>query len=525
MRLQTLTINGFKNLDGLTIQFHSASDTCVMLGGNGTGKSNVIEALVAIFADVDLQRQPAFDYELFYECRQRTVCVSARRGDPLPTVEMEGTRQRLPKQGEKVPDYMPDHIVAYYSGPGGRLEEHFADHLKREQGMLRDPTKETYSPFIYCQPQYSDFLLLSCFTSSVYKIRDFVSGRLGIKRIESVHFDLVKPRRRPTRSTKIAAVDGDDRFWSATGEVAYILGLLWDHALLPYKDQGESSRKPGPFKTEHLYLYLADQDSLREAAKPFGLSYGFFRHLCYLHTIGMVNEVTTLVHRRGSNKPFSFSEFSEGERQLLTIVGLLSMVEGGENLILLDEPDTHLNPRWKYEYLSILRPSLEKQGRNQLVITTHDPLMIGELHKEQVYLFRRDQEEQKIVVEHPEEDPIGIGIEGLLKSELFGLRSTLAPEILQKLDRHYLLLGTSNKTPDEQKELMRLANELNSLAVSLTHPNPYFELFARAMARRRSEMTQPPLSKEKIEAQAKLADELLDEILAEEHAAESGRTA
>jgi hypothetical protein len=105
-------------------------------------------------------------------------------------------------------------------------------------------------------------------------------------------------------------------------------------------------------------------------------------------------------------------------------------------------------------------------------------------------------------------------VEGLLKSELYGLRSTLAPEILEKLDEHYRLLGTQEKTPEEELELIKLANELNSLHVSRTHPNPYFEQFANAMAKTIPE--QDVLTKEEIEDQAKLADEILAEILAEE---------
>jgi hypothetical protein len=87
-----------------------------------------------------------------------------------------------------------------------------------------------------------------------------------------------------------------------------------------------------------------------------------------------------------------------------------------------------------------------------LIIATHNPLMIGSLHKNQVRILA--QEDNRIVSSEPEYDPIGIGVEGLLKSELYGLRSTLAPEVLAKLDRHYELLGKEEKTDAEQAELI-----------------------------------------------------------------------
>jgi ABC-type multidrug transport system ATPase subunit len=229
-----------------------------------------------------------------------------------------------------------------------------------------------------------------------------------------------------------------------------------------------------------------------------------------------MDEVRVTVERTDGTR-VKFTQLSEGEQQLLTVVGLLLFTQNDESLYLLDEPDTHLNPVWTYNFLKLLQDNIRAE-KGQLLIATHNPLMVGSLYKNQVRILR--QQEQATVAEEPEYDPIGIGVEGLLKSELYGLRSTLAPEILEKLDEHYRLLGTQEKTPEEELELIKLANELNSLHVSRTHPNPYFEQFANAMAKTIPE--QDVLTKEEIEDQAKLADEILAEILAEEDASQEG---
>ncbi|MBI5029248.1 MAG: ATP-binding protein [Chloroflexi bacterium] len=224
-----------------------------------------------------------------------------------------------------------------------------------------------------------------------------------------------------------------------------------------------------------------------------------------------MDEVRVTVERLDGTR-VKFTQLSEGEQQLLTVLGLLLFTQNDESLYLLDEPDTHLNPVWIYDFLRLLQDNIRAE-KGQLIVATHDPLMIGSLHKNQVRILR--QEELGIVAEEPEYDPIGLGVEGLLKSELYGLRSTLAPDILDKLDRHYFLLGKQHKTDAEQMELIGLAQELNSLGVSRTHPNPYFELFANAMARR---MPKPEttLTKDEIDDQAQLSDIVLNEILAEE---------
>lgn len=47
-------------------------------------------------------------------------------------------------------------------------------------------------------------------------------------------------------------------------------------------------------------------------------------------------------------------DLSDGERQLLMVMGLLRIARGKRVLFLLDEPDTHLNPHWQLRYLRLI---------------------------------------------------------------------------------------------------------------------------------------------------------------------------
>jgi predicted ATP-dependent endonuclease of OLD family len=63
------SIPGFKNLIDFEIGFDEGSPTTVLVGRNGTGKSNVLEALTVIFRDLDLELAlPPFAYDLKYTC-------------------------------------------------------------------------------------------------------------------------------------------------------------------------------------------------------------------------------------------------------------------------------------------------------------------------------------------------------------------------------------------------------------------------------------------------------------------------
>lgn len=50
MRLDKVYIDGFKNLKQLTADFDESRLTTVVIGQNGAGKSNLIEAIISIFA-------------------------------------------------------------------------------------------------------------------------------------------------------------------------------------------------------------------------------------------------------------------------------------------------------------------------------------------------------------------------------------------------------------------------------------------------------------------------------------------
>ncbi|MEW6210938.1 MAG: AAA family ATPase [Acidobacteriota bacterium] len=271
-------------------------------------------------------------------------------------------------------------------------------------------------------------------------------------------------------------------------------------------------------KTERLYLFIKNEEELARLRGEQEDSKTLFGYLESLFLCDLIDEVRVTIERTDGAR-VRFHQLSEGEQQLLTVLGLLLFTQNDESLYLLDEPDTHLNPVWTYDFLKLLQDNIRAE-KGQLLVATHNPLMIGSLHKNQVRIFTEG--DNRTVAAEPEYDPIGIGVEGLLKSELYGLRSTLAPEILDKLDRHYALLGKQDKTEEEEMELIRLASELNELGISRTHPNPYFEQFANAMARH-APKRETALTKEEIDEQAKLADEVLAEILAEEKSEQEGK--
>jgi recombinational DNA repair ATPase RecF len=80
MRIETLWIEKFKNLRNFEITFENYLTT-VFIGRNGTGKSNLIEAIAIIFRDLDLEMKNSdslqFEYYIEYECRGYKIEIDA----------------------------------------------------------------------------------------------------------------------------------------------------------------------------------------------------------------------------------------------------------------------------------------------------------------------------------------------------------------------------------------------------------------------------------------------------------------
>ncbi|MGL5934233.1 MAG: AAA family ATPase [Cetobacterium sp.] len=87
----------------------------------------------------------------------------------------------------------------------------------------------------------------------------------------------------------------------------------------------------------------------------------------------------------------TYNYLSEGELQLLETLGVIIFFESkhrGEILYIFDEPTTHLNVNWLSEYVSLLKSVLNNEKNSQLLISTHNLDIIGDLQKSNIHLIK-----------------------------------------------------------------------------------------------------------------------------------------
>lgn len=485
MRINTVTIENFKNLQNFTISFDENKMKTVLLGQNASGKSNFIEAVLLIFKFLDLSNKssrdfPPFNYTIDYQIRNDNVKISCK--DKKYVVHINANKKSetyvsfFSDEAKKL--YQPKYVFTYYSGLSNRLKEHFWKHQenfykKIIEDDFKDEELDSLRKLFYVQSVHSYFVLLSYFSFEDEETESikFLNEILDITDIESILFILKKPKWADNGSKKNPA----DKFWTATGLVRKFLDVLWEYSLAPiYNSEKIQIDFEETVSQDRLYLYISSKEKLKELAKNYETNTGFFKALESMYISKMMEEVKIKVKKENVDGSITFKELSEGEQQLLTVLGLLKFTKDEESLILLDEPDTHLNPLWKWKYLEFLDNVVGEDKSTQIIINTHDPLVIGNLTKEEVRIFRKNN--GKVSTETPEIDPRGLGVTGILTSELFGLSTTLDPYTMNLLDEKMEISIIERKlTQEERTRLKEINNELEEFGLNYDKRFPDIE--------------------------------------------------
>lgn len=164
-----------------------------------------------------------------------------------------------------------------------------------------------------------------------------------------------------------------------------------------------------------------------------------------------------------------------------------------------------------------IREYVGRDETTQILISTHDPLVIGGLVKEQIRIFRSD-ENGNVTALPPDIDPIGLGVAGILTSELFGLPTTLDKPTQDLLDERNNLIYKESIGKLSEKDKARLRElfiEINSLGFTYTFKDPLYSKFLANIANL-DEFKVKRLNKEDVQKQNKSALEILEKLFKKE---------
>ena len=370
------------------MNFETGNGLSVLVGNNGSGKSNVLEALSGIFANA-YSAKPIhkFVYSLTYEIKgkevklEQTIYRCQYYVDGKVTAINELIKQEL----------LPTNVIALYSGEDKRWWHNYYEPFYFQFAKdVKSGVGGTFSPkMYYINKYYWDIALLSLVYSTAEDDKEFLKTTLGSDCVEHILLFYTHLVTRACESDILKSFldtlnlyskhsetpDGEPiSLYAMTRESiseTYGVDVIDEYAALKnlymFVDASFLNNKPDDFNYYEKQLF----NFFVQAYMPKGRK--------VIKNIELINQ------------GFSAKDLSEGEKKLILIRAVLSFVADENSLILLDEPDAHIHEGRKQELYNLFSEYCKYD--RQIVIATHSPI-IAQLSSEKE-LIMLEQEEGK----------------------------------------------------------------------------------------------------------------------------------
>jgi predicted ATPase len=178
-------------------------------------------------------------------------------------------------------------------------------------------------------------------------------------------------------------------------------------------------------------------------------SFDVFRLLLSLYQQKLVEDVQMAVRVTAPEEILLFDELSDGEQMYLERMALFHLMKGQQDaLILLDEPETHFNDKWKREIVDIIDDAL-RYTANDVLISTHSSIALTDVFNDEIVLFEKQDGDTRRIEAIPPTfgaDPSEIMI------NIFKVRDSIGKRALEWLDTQL----KRDWKPEERGELEKM---------------------------------------------------------------------
>lgn len=162
----------------------------------------------------------------------------------------------------------------------------------------------------------------------------------------------------------------------------YDVGGEFDPDVVPDAPGMEELRQVTEKTQGHALLALIGNENNFSA-------YQRFQRLCDLHEEGLIAEVSFCLRKDDTDDLIRFDELSDGEQMVLGRMALFHLLAGQQDaLLLLDEPETHFNDKWKREIVDIIDEAIG-QTANDVLISTHSAIVLSDVFNDEIVMMRK----------------------------------------------------------------------------------------------------------------------------------------
>ncbi len=486
-------------------------------GLNGSGKSNVLEALSSIFYHLEciVNDYPVFAYdpkesnpnifELEYFISQESNSSGI---DSLDHIFIKKELDDFPKMSINGGDfeqisasfgksYLPDLVVAYSSGENETISlPYIKMKLFQYDQYLRDLKdksvfKESKSRLLYIDYEMSQAVLLTILlffdfgTKNESGVLNILEDEINISGIQQFMINLKNNWQafvNEATENKLIEVETIHSKIEGKQYIGQILDYIQEY-IDKLKDCATCSFKKGNYTA---YSFLVNEDTKKLIRKKFENPYKFFSIFQTLHALNERVEENIYKYEVYNSKGFYtdykrptydhffyfthyhikkkeknnseinllLRELSDGEQQFLHTLGICLMLQNKRTLLLLDEPETHFNPDWRSKFIDILRRTLEAGNDNFM----HKDIL---LTSHSPFIIS-DCFPDKVIVFKGDRQPKNanqLGIEtfgtsiNIITNKIFKKKNTIGHYSMSMLDKYRIIAETTENIEELIEEI------------------------------------------------------------------------
>lgn len=376
MKLKSLYIQKYKNLAPITINFESGNGLTMLVGNNGSGKSNVLEAISGIFHDLFKgkdSRKIKCDYKLQYTLNEINCVIEQTNGF------LRCYGPKFKRREYFIEENAPHNIIGLYSGEENRLwtsfyETYYKSYIKR----IKTNRHQERMRLMLINKYYWNVALLTLLLSSNETLKPFIENDLGITSISTIELKF------------------NFKYFDDVNELlkTFINRINSDH-----KSKIECNLED--LRNSIFYSVLTDENGnilVDENGNKLLAEIGItdtevFQNLTQAYMPKNEKIIKDIIIQIDDD--ITVEQLSEGEKKLILVKTVLEILSDEKTLVLMDEPDAHLHEGRKPALCNMMR----EYPNRQIVIATHSPIMAQIANEKELLMLELENGKSTILTD------------------------------------------------------------------------------------------------------------------------------
>nr|WP_243427612.1 ATP-binding protein [Flavonifractor plautii] len=349
----------------MTIDFEAGNGLTMLVGNNGSGKSNVLEAISGIFHDLFKgkdSRKIKCDYKLVYTLNE--VNCKIERTDGF----LRCYGPKFKRREYFIEENAPNNIIGLYSGEEDRLwtsfyESYYKAYIKR----IKTNQHQERMRLMLINKYYWNVALLTLLLSKNETLKPFIENDLSITSIAKIelrfnfkYFDDINE----LLKTFIDRINPDHK-----SKIEYSLEDLRNNIFYSVL-------------TDENGDILVDEHENKLLAENGVTDTEVFQNLTQAYMPKNEKIIRDIIIRIDDD--ITVEQLSEGEKKLILVKTVLEILSDEKTLVLMDEPDAHLHEIRKKNLYSMMG----EYPNRQIVIATHSPTFIDVADQNQIKMLK-----------------------------------------------------------------------------------------------------------------------------------------